>query len=126
MPDSVQDVFSCFASIPQFYSQFLANQYRLALEYLKLKKASSFLPSVSGGALLIKLSTHTENFRIISYNLRFYFLGQNCCNICNCHHHLQYEGAFVLNPITVNSLKLVAHKNITMLQNGSHSKQTRS
>jgi len=84
--------FSCLASIPQFYSQFLANQYRLALEYLKLKRASSFLPSLSGGALLIKLSTHPENFRIISYNLHFYFWGQNCCNICNCHHHLQYEG----------------------------------
>jgi len=34
--------------------------------------------------------------------------------------------AFDLNPITVNSLKLVTHKNRTMLQNGSHSKQARS
>jgi len=39
---------------------------------------------------------------------------------------LQCEGAFALNPITVKSLKLVTHKNITMIQNGSHSKQTRS
>ena len=31
-PDSVQDFFNCLASIPQFYSQFLANQYRQALE----------------------------------------------------------------------------------------------
>ena len=38
-----------------------------------LKAASSFLTSLSGGALLIKLSTHPENFRIISYNLHFYF-----------------------------------------------------
>jgi len=30
-----------------------------------------------------------------------------------------------MNPITVNSLKVVTHKNITMLQNGSHSKQPR-
>jgi len=38
--------FSCLASIPQFYSQFLANQYRLALEYLKLK-AGFIFPSFS-------------------------------------------------------------------------------
>ena len=38
--------FSCLASIPQFYSQFLANQYRLALEYLKLK-AGFIFPSIS-------------------------------------------------------------------------------
>jgi len=60
--------------MPQFYSQFLANQYRLALEYLKLKRAPSFLPSQSGGALLTKLSTHPENFRIISYSLIYIFI----------------------------------------------------
>jgi len=42
----VQDFFSCLASIPQFYSQFLENQYRLALEYLKLK-AGFIFPSIS-------------------------------------------------------------------------------
>jgi len=54
--------------MPQFYSQFLANKYRLALEYLKLKWASSFLPSLSGGALLFKfplILKTSESFRII-------------------------------------------------------------
>jgi len=61
------------ASIAQFYSQFLENQYRLTLEYLKLKVGFIFPSSLSGDALVIKLSTHPENFRIISYNLHFYF-----------------------------------------------------
>jgi len=42
----VHDFFSCLASIPQFYSQFLGNQYRLVLEYLKLK-AGFIFPSIS-------------------------------------------------------------------------------
>jgi len=38
--------FSCLASLPQFYSQLLTNQYRLALEYLKLK-AGFIFPCIS-------------------------------------------------------------------------------